>query len=154
MVGPAQIDPLLDPLATFLHVDAENVELVADEAAADAEIEATLRKLIEGRGLLGDPDRIVERQHGRAGAKPDALGAGRQIGQECVIGRKQSAVADEMVLDDPGVIDADLIGELDLLDDAAIMLLRGTQVRDVGGKVEQPEFHLPKPLRFARAGSS
>ena len=136
-----QLDAFLDPLAAVLHVDAENVELVADKTAADAEIEAALRQLIERRRLFGHPHRIVERQHGGAGAEPDALGAGGEIGQERVVGGKQPAVADEVMLDDPGVIDADLVGEFDLLDDAAIVGLRIAHIRQVGGKVEQSELH-------------
>src|ERR1051325_10779648 len=77
----AQPNALLDALAALLHVDAEDIELVADEAAADAEVKPALRELVERRGLLGDPDRIVERQHGRASAEPDALGARREIRQ-------------------------------------------------------------------------
>jgi len=46
-----------------------------------------------------------------------------------------------MVLDDPGIVDADLVGEFDLFDDAAIMGLRIAQFRQVGGEVEQPELH-------------
>ena len=136
-----QLDALLDPLAALLHVDAENVELVADEAAADAEIEPALRQLVERRRLLGHPHRIVERQHGRAGAEPDALGARREIGEERVVGREQPAVPHEMVLDDPGVVDADPVGEFDLLDDAAIVRLRVAHRRQIGRQIEQPEFH-------------
>jgi len=36
---------------------------------------------------------------------------------------------------------ADLVGEFDLLDDAAIVGLRIAQIRQVGGEVEQPELH-------------
>ena len=146
--GPGLLDELdafFDPLAAVLHVDAENVELVADETAADAEIEAALRQLIQRRRLFGHPHRIVERQHGGAGAEPDALGARREIGQERVIGGEQPAVADEMVLDDPGVVDADLVGEFDLLDDAAIVALRIAQIRQVGRKIEQAELHRRVP---------
>ena len=46
-----------------------------------------------------------------------------------------------MVLDDPGVVDADAVGELDLLDDAAIMRLRVAHGRQIGRQIEQPEFH-------------
>ena len=75
-VGPGlldELDALLDALAAVLHVDAEGIELVADETAPDAEIEPALRQLVQGRGLLRHPHRIVERQHRGAGAEPDAL---------------------------------------------------------------------------------
>ena len=54
-------------------------ELVAAIALADAEIEPPVRQQIEGRGLLGDQDRVVPRQHDDRGAEPDALGARREI---------------------------------------------------------------------------
>jgi hypothetical protein len=58
-------------------------------------------------------------------------------------------VADEVMLDDPGIVDADLVGEFDLLDDAAIMRLRVAQVGQIGRKIEQPELHRRAP-RFCR----
>ncbi len=131
-----QRDAFLDALAAFLHVDAEGLELVTDEAATDAEIEPALRQLVERRGLFRHPHWIVERQHGGAGAEPDALGARREIGEEGVVGGEQPAVAHEMVLDDPGIVDAHAVRELDLLDDAAVMGLRVTDGRHVGGQVE------------------
>ena len=140
-----EFDAFLDPLAAFLHVDAEGVEFVADEAAPDAEIEPALRQLVQGGGLLGHPHRIVERQHRGAGAEPDALGARRQIGQERVVGREQATVADEVMLDDPGVVDADAVGEFDLLDDAAVVGLRVAHRRQVGRQIEQSEFHRGPP---------
>jgi hypothetical protein len=45
------------------------------------------------------------------------------------------------MLDDPGIVDADPVGEFDLLDDAAIMRLRIARIRQVGGEIEQPELH-------------
>jgi hypothetical protein len=50
-------------------------------------------------------------------------------------------VADEVVLHDPGIVDADPIGEFDLFDDAAIMGLRVAQSWQIGWKIEQPKFH-------------
>jgi hypothetical protein len=82
-IGPRLLDEgnaFLDPFAAVLHVDAEGVKLITDEAAPHAEIEAAARQLVQGRCLLGHPHRIVERQHRGAGAEPDALGARRQVG--------------------------------------------------------------------------
>ena len=145
-----ELDAFLDPLAAVLHVDAESVELVADEAAADAEIEAALRELVERRGLFRHPDRIVERQHRGAGAEPDALGARRQIGQEGVIGGKQPAMAHEMMLDDPDIVDADPVGEFDLLDDVVDNASRVAQRRADRSEDRTTRISSPRPFRFAK----
>ena len=48
------------------------------------------------------------------------------------MGREEAAVADEVVLDDPGVVDADLIRVLDLLDDATVVRLHVTHCWHIG----------------------
>ena len=145
-VGPAQclldeLDAFLDPLAAVFHLDAEGVEFVTNEAAADAEIEPALRQLVQSGGLLRHPHRIVERQNRGAGAEPDALGARRQVGQERIVGREQAAVAHEMVLDQPDIVDPDALREFDLLDDAAVVRLHVADRGQVGRQVEQSELH-------------
>src|SRR5436190_21676857 len=56
-------------------------------------------------------------------------------------------MADEVVFDNPGVIDTDLVGELDLLDDIAIVRLSIAHGRQIGRQVEQPELHGMLPVR-------
>ena len=142
-----QFDALFDPLAALLHVDAEDVELVANEAAPDTKIESALGQLVEGRPLLRHPDRIVERQHGGAGAEPDALGAAREVREEREVGREQPAVSHEMMFDDPGVVDADAVGELDLLNNAAIVRLSVAHGGQISRQIEQSELHGMLPVR-------
>jgi hypothetical protein len=117
------------------------------DTAPDTKIESALGQLIERCPLLRHSDRIVEGQHGGAGTKPDALGASRKIGEEREVGREQPAMADEMVFDNPGVIDTDSVGKLDLLDDAAIVRLSVANGGQIGRQIEQPELHGMPPVR-------
>ena len=50
---------------------------------------------------------------------------------------------DEVVLDDPGIVNSDFIREFDLLDDAAVMSLHVTNVWQIGRQVEQSKLHDP-----------
>ena len=52
-----------------------------------------------------------------------------------------------MVFDDPGVVDADAVGELDLLNDAAIVRLGVAHGGQIGRQIEQPELHGMLPVR-------
>ena len=78
-------------------------------------------ELVERGGLLGHPHRVVQRQDRRPGAEADSLGPPREEGEEGVVRRQQPAVADEVVLDHPGVVDADPVGVDDLLHHVVVM---------------------------------
>ncbi len=139
--APDEIDALGDAVVRFAHVDAERVELVAQETAADAPIEAPLRELVERRSHLGDPHGIVQRQHRRARAEPDAARLGREIREEREIPRAQPAMPHEVMLDHPRVLDADLVGEQHLFDDIVEMRRHVARVGQVGRQIEQSELH-------------
>ena len=59
-------------------------------------------------------------------------------------------MANEMVLDDPGVVDADAVGEFDLLDHVAIVRLRVAHGGQIGRQIEQAEFHGAFPYSTRR----
>ena len=53
-------------------VDAESLELFDLVAEADAEVEAAVGKDVDGRGVFGDADRVVQREEEDPGADPDS----------------------------------------------------------------------------------
>ena len=149
--GPRLADQghaLLDPLPTLLHRHAEGIELVADEAASDAEVEPSPGELVERGSLFRHPNGVVQRQDRGPGAEADALGPPREIGEKRVVRRQQTAVPDEMVLHHPRVIDADPVGVDDLLDHVVVMGMGVAGLGEICRQVEQAEFH----LRLLRAG--
>src|SRR5205823_12107058 len=99
----------------LVHIDAEAGELVVAVALADAEIEPAAGQEVEGRGLLGQKDRIMPGQHNDGGAEPQRRRAGAKPGQE-VQRRRNLAVSGEMVLDYKGAAKAERLG-LDIVFD-------------------------------------
>ena len=110
---------LVEPLGRLLGRDAEPGKLVAAVALADAKIQAAVRQQIECGRLLGDEDRVVPRQHDDRGAEADALGAGRQIGEQ-IHRRRDLAEAGEMVLDEKDAGEAEPLGLDDVIDEVVI----------------------------------
>ena len=78
-------------------------------AAAGGEIDAAVAEQIERRPLLGDADRMVQRQHGHGRRKADMLGARGDVGEH-QLGRGEHAERVEMMLADPGRMHAELVG--------------------------------------------
>src|SRR5215468_4675478 len=60
--APDDIERLEEHLARLLLVDAERLEFRWAQAAAQPHIEASAGQIIEHRGLLGDKQRVPERQ--------------------------------------------------------------------------------------------
>ena len=80
----------------------------------DADFQAAAAHQVEHRGILGDADRQLQRQRDDAGAEADARGPRRGLRQEHE-GRRQAAfVFVEMVLGDPGRVEAAALGMGDL----------------------------------------
>ena len=66
--------------------------------------------------LLGDADRVLVRQDDHAESEPDALGGSRE-GADDYLGRGGAGEGrEEVVLDEPDVVEADLVGQNALLD--------------------------------------
>jgi hypothetical protein len=115
---PAALEPFEDHLrrldedrAALLLVDAEAFELDPAEPAADAEDQPPVREVIEHEHLLGDPDRVVPRQHDHHRAELDgarAAGEVRQVLQHVGTHR----VVGEVVLDPPQRLEAEGLGQI------------------------------------------
>ena len=110
---------LVEALGRLLGRDAEAGKFVRAITFADAEIEPPVRQEIEGRGLLGDEDRVVPRQDDDGGAEPDALGPRRQIGEHAHR-RRHLAKPGEMVLDQKDARKAEPLGLDDIIDKVVI----------------------------------
>jgi hypothetical protein len=78
-------------------------------AAPGGEIDPPVAQEVECRPLLGDADRMMQRQHRDGGREADALGARRDVGEHQV-GTGQHAERIEMVLADPRGMHPELIG--------------------------------------------
>ena len=100
-------------------------------------MQAAAREDVERRGLLGDLDRMVELRHADhdAVADLDVLGHHRAGGEEQLGRRAVGIFLEEVVLDRPDMLEAQLVGELHLFEavvvDRALLLGRpgrGTEI--------------------------
>ena len=101
-----------------IEADIEAAELHQRRAFAGAEFDAAVGDEIERRDALGDPRRVIvfRRHQADAVAETDVLGALR-AGREKYFRRRGVRIfLEEMVLDFPGVIDAEPVGEFDLIE--------------------------------------
>ena len=138
---------------TLVLVDAEQIQGVAEKAAADAVFQAAPRQHVEGRVLLGQANRIVDGQQRDAGAEADPARAGGGGGRHH--GGGTEGVGRIMVLAKPGRVKAQLLGQHDLVEDMAVVF--GGRTVDLGVVVrveEQTEFHERAPEGVGRAAGS
>ena len=126
------------------------------------QFDAAVRDQIERGDALGDArGMIVFRRHQHdAVAEPDALGALRTGGEEHLRRGGVRIFLEEMVLDLPDVVDAELVGELDLLERFLVQPTLGALAPRLRQLVfvEQAEFHrsflpelVPHPLSLRGA---
>ena len=81
---------------------------------AHAEIDAAARQQVERRDALGDAVRLVGGELDHAVAEPDVLGALAGGAEEHLGRRGVRVLLEEVMLDLPGVVVAEPVGELDL----------------------------------------
>ena len=137
-------------IAPAVEVDAEAVELVFAVTRAQTEGEAAVAENVDEGCVLHDPQRIGERQCHDGSADLNALGQCREIpGIDENVGHDAVFIA-EMMLGDPGIVEAELIGAQDLLRDpmvnvaVGIGLGFGVRMR----REKNAEFHRsPRALR-------
>jgi hypothetical protein len=133
---------LLD-VAPVLERDAEAVELVFAVAGTEPEGEAAAAQYVDEGRVLGDPQRIGERQGHHRGADLDAPGQRREIARIDEHIRHDAVFAAEMVLGEPGAIVAELVGAQDFARhpgvDGAMRVGLGVGI-GVGGE-QDTEFH-------------
>ena len=111
-------DRLLPHVALLHVVDAEALQLDARAGLAGAPLDAAVAHQVERRDALGDARRmVVARRHERdAVAEADVLRALAAGGEEDLGRGGVRVLLEEVVLDLPGVVDAEPVGELDLVE--------------------------------------
>jgi hypothetical protein len=123
--------PLLDDAIAFgearprlVHVDVVGVVLHLGRAAADAEMQRAVRHAVQHGDLLGEPQRVVPRQHQHRGAKRQVGKGRRDVRHEEQRAGRRVIVA-EMMFQQPGRVVAQLLPERAVLHDLAIQRLVG-----------------------------
>ncbi len=117
-------------------VEAEGLEGGEIAARPDAELQPAVAHQVEHGGVLGHAQRQLQRQGDDAGAEPDLRGPRREMGQEDE-GRGQAAlVLVEVVLGDPGRVEAAALGMDDLFGRQAVALGRIGHVEQAGEEAE------------------
>ena len=126
----------VEKLVTVVAVEAEGREGRQIAARANADFEAAATQQVGDDGILGDADRQLQRQGDDAGAQANARGVGRDMRQEDE-GRGQAAFSFvEMMLGDPGRIEAVLLGVDDLFGGESIALGGCRLVEQAGEEAE------------------
>src|SRR6266446_5537437 len=106
------LDALVEAVAAFIHRDAEAGELVRQEGAREANLDAALGDRIDHADLAGKLQRIVKHRKHRTGDQPHLTrDRGRRAQENQWIGAI-AAVRVEIVFDRPHVGVAELLGEL------------------------------------------
>ena len=126
-------------VSSRLRVDvaAEGGVLQVAVAAADADLDAAAAEGVDDRDVLGQPDRVLQRQDRDRGAEPDPRGAGRRVGEERPRRRQAAAAVRHVVLGDPADVEAELVGDDEQL--LGVAVRRGQVVAatlDVGEEAE------------------
>ena len=146
-------DGVLPHGALVTEAASERVQLGRRCALADAELDASVAEEVERRHTLGHASRMVGRELDDTVAEPDVLRALARCSQEHLGGRGVRVLLEEVVLDLPGVIEAETVCELDLLERLVKELVLAILVprpRELV-LVEDAELHLIAslfPVRF------
>src|ERR1017187_8742388 len=112
------MDELVPGFLGLVGVGAKAGQFRPGCGAAGADVETAAGKNIEDGGALGDFDRMIELGHAHDDAVTDAhfFGLHRARGQEQLGGRAMRIFFEEVMLDGPDGIEAELIGQRDLLE--------------------------------------
>jgi hypothetical protein len=147
---------LLPLLALRVAVDAEALQLCAARRLAGAELDPSVRDEVERRDRLSHSRGVLvagrERQDPEAEA--DALGALGGRREEHVRRARVRVLLEEVVLDLPDHVEADAIGDLDLLEGVLEQPVLGVLAPRPGELVlvEDAEAHPAKASRRGRPG--
>ena len=109
---PDDLEGFEEHLARPLLIDAECLEFRRAQPATQPHIEASAGQIVEHCCLLGDKQRVPERQDIHHAGEADALRRSRRGGDQ-QIGRGNRRGGLQMMLEEPDLIDADTFGELD-----------------------------------------
>jgi hypothetical protein len=136
-------DRLFPDRPLLVERDAEGLQLGDAGALAGAEFDPAVRDEVERGDALGAARRMRRRQLHDAVREADLLRALRGGGEEHFGGRRVRILFEEMVLDLPGVVVAEPVGQFDLVERVLIELqfaARQPRPRQLQ-LVEDPEFH-------------
>ena len=115
LVGPHPADDLKrfeEHLARLRLIDAERLEFRRTQTTAETHIEAPAGQIVEHCRLLGDEQRMAERENIDHAGKPD-MARSLSGGGDQQIGRGDRSRRLQMMLEKPDLIDADTFRELD-----------------------------------------
>nr|BFE87592.1 hypothetical protein GCM10020093_101930 [Planobispora longispora] len=141
-VGPQAEDHLqrlVEPVTRLGQVDAEALELEALVAAPDAQLQPSAGEQVHHGRLLGDVDRVVQRQDHDPGAEAEPFGPGGQVGQHGEQVGHDPVVA-EVVLGQSHPGEPQLLGEFRQLQVVVVDVLEALAVEPVE-EVEGRELH-------------
>ena len=122
-----ELQPLFEDALVVLEGHMERKIFAPVVAAPGGKVDAAAGEQIERRPLLGDADRVVQRQHGHRRRQADARAAGGDIGEH-EVGTGKHAERIEVMLADPGRVHAELFGIERLGGDVGDELVRGTGI--------------------------
>jgi len=137
------LEPFLEDLLIVFEIDPERRVLAPVVTPAGRKIDAPVAEEIERRPLFGDPDRVMQREDRDGGGEPDSRGASGEVGQH-EVGTREHAERAEVMLPDPGRVQADLFGIQRLVEDVCderIRIAGVVQVMVVAQR-EITELHL------------
>ena len=130
--GDQCVELLAEDAPAILRVLAEREERRGRRARAEPELGASARQQVEHDRVLGDPHRVLERQRDDAGAEPDPRRDRGGVREEHERRRQAALRGVEVVLRDPGRVEAVPFGGHDLLGRDAIALGGGGLVEQAG----------------------
>ena len=133
-----QVELLGVELVVVLEVVAEEREGLDERAAAGHDLRAAAREQVDLGEVLEDADRVVGAQHGDRAREADPLGGDGRGGQRDRRRGDEEVLA--MVLADGEHVEAELVGQPDLLHEVAHALL-GADARAEIGEGGDSEFH-------------
>ena len=139
---------LLEPRPALAVGNAVDVVRPRRAAAPDAEIEPALADVIDGRRLLGDAQRVLERQHLYGNADPEPRGAGCDGAGDHHRLREHGAAGVEVQLRQPDAIEPPGLGRVDLIEPQ----LEGLALRRAGAVLELHEHPDVHAALLARPG--
>jgi len=111
-------------------------------------VHTALGQQVEGGDALGDVQRMVVRQRDHAEPQADVRGAPRERGQHEFRLRRMRVAGHQVVLDQPRAVEAQAVGEFDLVERAGVHFgFAAPEVRRHGQFVEEIEVHVPSRAR-------
>ena len=104
----------------FLEADSQTLEFVRAITRTETQNEASFGENVHECRVLDDPDGVVQRERHHRRAQPDPLCFGRQVGDVGERVGQDAVLVAEVMLGDPGDVEAERVGLLDLPGDAGV----------------------------------